>query len=351
MSVPFQEVNRELSGRRVAQELRLEPASESHKFACVACDSPDGLHAYPKQGGGAHCFSCWTTFSAVDLAVAALGLIPVEACRWLADRFGIRSDSPYRRSRKTRTQPKGPAVDPKVLRLRAEVYGDMVATLCLGPGGRAYLESRALNPDFAAVQGLRSIDSPKEWTELVEHLSSAHSMEHLQAAGFAREDGKAWLPWRDKPPAILICYFSRTGQVEAIRFRRMTDGDKRYMVPLRAGARIPWRAEAFDGPCPLDLVITEGELDALSLLGAGYDSTALGGATPSRALLKWVVEAVGHVSSIALWTDADAAGDGAVDRLARLLTEHYGWAWVESHVVRWRSTTDANDMAASGKLH
>jgi len=226
----------------------------------------------------------------------------------------------------------------------------MAVSLSLGPGGRSYLEGRGLNPDFASVQGLRSIDSPTRWTELYEHLDSTHSMEALEAAGLAR-DGKTWMPWWGKAPAILIPYFSRTDQIEAIRFRRMTDGDKRYMVPLRAGARIPWRAEAFDGPCPLDLVITEGELDALSLLGAGYDSTALGGATPSRALLKWVVEAVGHVSSIALWTDADAAGDGAVDRLARLLTEHYGWAWVESHVVRWRSPTDANDMAASGKLH
>ena len=107
---------------------------------------------------------------------------------------------------------------------------------------------------------------------------------------------------------------------------------------------------AFDGPRPLDLVITEGELDALSLLEAGYESVALGGATPSGVMLEWLVDAVEHANTIALWTDADPAGEGAVDRLARLLTKQYGWAWVESHVVRWRSATDANDMAVSGEL-
>ena len=174
-------------------------------------------------------------------------------------------------------------------------------------------------------------------------------MDALEAAGLAR-DGKTWMPWSGKAPAILMPYFSRTGQVEAIRFRCMSPGERRYMAPIGAGARIPWRAETFDGPRPLDLVITEGELDALSLLQAGYESTALGGATPSRVMLEWVVDAVEDASTIALWSDDDAAGEGAVDRLARLLAERYGWAWVEAHLVRWRSATDANDMAASGEL-
>ena len=236
-----------------------------------------------------------------------------------------------------------------MLCLRSEVYGDMAAYLVLGPSGRAYLERRGLNPDFASVQGLRSIDGPTGWAELYEHLGSAHSTEALETAGLAR-DGKEWLPWWGRVPAILIPYFSRTDQIEAIRFRRLSPGERRYMAPIGAGARIPWRAEAFDGPWPLNLVITEGELDALSLLEAGYESAALGGATPSRAVLGWIVDAVEHANTVALWTDADAAGEGAVNRLARLLAERYGWAWVESHVVRWRSATDANDMAASGEL-
>ena len=158
------------------------------------------------------------------------------------------------------------------------------------------------------------------------------------------------MPWWGEAPAILLPYFSQANQVEAIRFRRMTPGEKRYMAPIGAGARIPWRAEAFDGPRPLELVITEGELDALSLLQTGYESVALGGATPSRVMLEWIVDAVREAHTIALWTDADAAGDGAVDRLARLLAERYGWDWLEEHVVRWRSATDANDMVASGAL-
>ena len=233
--------------------------------------------------------------------------------------------------------------------LRAQVYGDMVTSLSLGPSGRAYLGGRGLNPDFASVQGLRSIDGSAEWIKLYNHLVSTHSREALEAAGLAR-DGKTWMPWWDKTPALLIPYFSRTDQVEAIRFRRMTPGDKRYMAPIGAGAQIPWRAKAFDGPRPLDLVITEGEIDALSLLQIGYESVALGGATPARVMLEWVVGAVEDAHTVALWTDADAAGDGAVDRLARLMAERYGLDWLEKHVVRWRSVTDANDMVASGAL-
>ena len=299
MSVPFREVNQELSGLQMAREVGLKPSHEHNKFACVACDSSDGLHAYPGPGNGLHCFSCWTSFSAVDLGVAAWGLTPLEVCRRLAERFGIRPDLSYRRSSRKDVRPSrktcasrqgatGSRAPDSVLRLRSELYGNLVTRLSLGPTGRVYLEGRGLNPDFASAQGLRSIDDATEWTKLYSYLVSTHSTEALEAAGLAR-DGKTWMPWWDKPPAILIPYFSRTEQIEAIRFRRMTDGEKRYMVPIGAGARIPWRAEAFDGPWPLELVITEGELDALSLLQVGYESIALGGATPSRILLEWIV--------------------------------------------------------------
>ena len=354
MNTPYREVNHGLSGTQVAREVGLSEAPERHKYSCPSCQSTDAMQAYPALGGGGHCFSCWTNFTAVDLAAAAWGLIPADACARLAERFGIEAGPRYRNSRRPARQTPSPrppeaSCDPNVRRIRAEVYGETVANLVLGPRGRTYLETRGVNSDFASVQGLRSIDGPTQWTELYEHLGSIHSMEALGAAGFAR-DGNAWMPWGGRVPAILIPYFSRTDQIEAIRFRRMTPGDRRYMAPIGAGARIPWRAEAFDGPRPLDLVITEGELDALSLLEAGYESVALGGATPSGVMLEWLVDAVEHANTIALWTDADPAGEGAVDRLARLLTKQYGWAWVESHVVRWRSATDANDMAASGEL-
>ena len=122
------------------------------------------------------------------------------------------------------------------------------------------------------------------------------------------------------------------------------------MAPIGAGARIPWRAEVFDGPHPLELVVTEGELDALSLVQAGYEAVALGGATPSGALLDWVVEAVTNVATLALWTDADNAGDAAVERLTRLLVERYGWDWIEGRVIRWRCPMDANDLLLAGQL-
>lgn len=91
--VPYGEVNGALSGADVAGEVGLSPARERHKYACPACPSSNALHAYPRPKGGAYCFSCGASFSAVDLAAAALGLSPAEACRRLAERFGIRPES------------------------------------------------------------------------------------------------------------------------------------------------------------------------------------------------------------------------------------------------------------------
>ena len=157
MSVPFREVNRELSGLRMAQEVGLTSARERHKFACVTCDSSDALHAYPGQGEGLYCFGCGTSFSAVDLGAAVWGLTPVEACHRLAERFGIRPDSLARRwssgpARAHGARHTAQEAEPADVRhFRAEVYGYLVGSLCLGAVGRAYLEGRGLNPDFASV--------------------------------------------------------------------------------------------------------------------------------------------------------------------------------------------------------
>ena len=351
---------RMLSGTQVAHEVGLSAARERYKYSCPSCQSTDAMQAYPALGRGAHCFSCWTNFTAVNLAAAAWGLSPADACRRLAERFGIDAEPRYRNSRRPARQtlsPRPPETfgDRNVRRIRAEVYGEMVANLFLGPQGRAYMEARGLDPDFALVQGIRSIESPDEWIEISRRLAANHEPGELVAAGFAYEPDNGgqvcpWLPWRGQVPAALIPYYSRTGQIEAIRFRRMTGGDRKYMVPLRAGARIPWHAEAVEGPDPLELVVTEGELDALSLVQAGYEALALGGATPSSALLDWVVEAVANVAALALWTDADAAGDGAADRLAQSLARRYGSDWVKGRVIRWRSQMDANDRLLAGQL-
>ena len=256
------------------------------------------------------------------------------------------------------TSPRRPDIPPEhpdTRRYRAEVYGELVANLFLGPRGRKYLGGRGLDADFASILGIRSVESWKEWTSIEKRLSARYDLEQRIVAGFAYipDEGppaRWWLPWWGRVPALLIPYHSVTGQVEAIRFRRITQGDRRYMAPLGAGARIPWHAEAFDADRPLEVVVTEGELDALSLLQIGYDSVALGGATPSGALLSWVVEAVADVSRLALWVDADRAGNKAVEKLSRLLAARYGLNWVGRKVVRWRSSVDANDMLAAGQL-
>ena len=360
MAPSYSDVNRTLSGAQVTQEVGLPSARAKHKYGCPSCDSSDALHAYAGAGEGAYCFSCSTAFSAVDLAAAAWGVTPADACSRVADRFGIRGDDlrgfEARRPPRQAVPRTREATDPQVVRIRAEVYGSVVANLRLGEGGRSYLAGRGLNPDFASVQGLRSLDSERAWSDLGRYLVSAFTRDQLVVAGFALrpDDGsppRPWFPWYGRVPAILIPYHSRTGRVEAVRFRRMGgEKDRRYMAPLGAGARIPFGAERFDGPNPLEVVITEGEFDCLALVQAGWGAVALGGATPSGAVFDFVVKAAEDVTSLALWTEADRAGEGAVDKLSRMLAMRYGADWVHSQVRRWRSGMDACAMAAAGAL-
>ena len=336
ISTPWHEVRRALNGPQVAAELGLKPARERDKYGCVACDSSDALHVYADRS---HCYSCGWSGSVIDVAARAWHVEPAEACRRLAERFGIQPDPTCHRERPTRRVE--PTTDADVIRQRAEVYGNAVSLLRLGPAGSAYLRRRGLAPELAMAHGIRSIESPDAWVDLYRQLGDRHDPEAMAAAGFARDDGPPWTPWRGDIPALLIPYLSRAEQVEAVRFRRIDTGmDHRYMAPLRAGARIPWHAEAIDGPHPLHIVVAEGELDALALIQAGYDSIGLGGATPSRRLLSWLVDHVEDVDALALWTDPDQAGDRAVDRLANMLIKRYGAAWVRSRVTRWRAAAD-----------
>lgn len=141
-------------------------------------------------------------------------------------------------------------------------------------------------------------------------------------------------------PALLLPYLDVSGQVVAVRWRRITPGDKRYMAPLGAPTPIPWGAEVIDGPRPLEIVLVEGELDALAARAAGYDAMALGGTNPSSAVLEWVVEHAGDVDGLALWFDADDAGQAAVRRVAHALARRYGVEWCRSRVCAWRSAGD-----------
>lgn len=335
-SVPWDEVRRAFDGPRIAGELGLESARERHKYACVWCSSSDGMHVY--KDGGAKCFACGHSGSVIDLAAARWGVEPVEACRMLAERNGIRPDPLYRPERVVRP-PKAVGLSPNTLQHRSEVYGDLVARTTLASQGRLYLEGRALSPDLAEVHGIRSMESPEEWRSAWATLHDLHGTAAMTDAGLWR-DGRPWHPWGSKVPALLLPYLDPAGQVVAVRWRRLIPGNRRYMAPLRAPASIPWGAEAVEGPRPLELVLVEGELDALAARMAGYDAMALGGTTPAASVIEWVVEHVADVDGLALWFDDDAAGHAAVRRVALALGQRYGIQWLRSRVCQWRSVGD-----------
>lgn len=340
--LPWREVREGIGGPRVAAELGLTPARERGKYACVRCGSSDALHVYPIR---IKCYSCGWGGSVIDLAALALHVSPAEACETLASRFGIGRSSLNRPVPRIRREAPDPT-EAMTQRRRTEVYGDLVAHARLGVRACQYLKGRRLNLDLAAVHGIRSFETPGAWKAAWAALESIHGLDGMLAAGFHGR-GEPWYPWGAQVPAVLLPYVDPFGQVVAVRWRRITPGDRRYMAPLRSPAPIPWGAEALSGPGPLEIVLVEGEFDALAARMTGYDAIALGGATPSATVVRWIVENVRTVDALVLWPDDDNAGRAAMHRIALALGDRYGAEWVLSHVFSWRSERDPADILGS----
>ena len=386
-SLPWQAVNA-LPGDGVAKLLGLQKARESSKWGCLACESSDALHAYP--GGprsGFHCWSCGQSWSNVDAAAHVLRVTPAEACKGLARAFGMALEKIERKRAKDRMVEagriggkKGSAnfSDPSrgdtrdivgqavgmsgVTYQRAEVYGELMDALTLTEEGRAYLEGRSIDAGLAGAYGFRSVDRG-DWRPLTRALGD-FDQEQLEAAGFWK-----WLPWKDRPPALVIPYWL-DGQVVALRFRRLDDGGRKYMSPVGVRMLYAFNLEALDGPdevpnavrdlersdqetrMSLEIHVTEGELDAFSLHQLGQVAVGLPGSMPSRDTLRGLAERLRPADRVVCWMDGDKAGDNGFVRLCRVFQAVNGGRWLRERVARRRigGGLDVNDLVASGRL-
>lgn len=374
-----------LSADRVAEALGLTKARERGKFACVACASSDGLHAYRGDGRGFYCFVCGTAFSNVDAALHRLGVDHATACAHLAGHFGLSADAPlpYRpppASRKTATQTAVtyPALD----RLRADgvvpqmptaVYAAVLEALTLTPNGAAYLRGRGIDPDSASDYGFRSIDGAREWAALGEQLGATFVDAELEAANLyrvpenhgANHGGKSgeksgaavWLPpWSGQRPALLMPY-RVAGEVVAIQLRDLTPGgDKkvRYRALIPTGApRPPFNADAVTDCAGDVLHVTEGELNAFTLMQSGARAVGLKAAVwPDE----WTAR-VRDVRRLVVWFDLDRGSEKKADTLGGMLQSAFGVPWLLDRTRRVPlpagddgKNLDANDLHLRGVL-
>lgn len=351
--LPYGTVNR-IDAVALTVHLGLKPAHAKRKFACLACNSSDGMHAYPN--GGFFCFSCNGRWTNVDAMAASFRKSPREACRDLAETFSIElgTVSQFRLSSDVVTRnvaPHGPEADHgdafeelrklgTVPSLPAVIYTAIVEHLALGPKGSAYLAKRNLDPSQCAGFGLRSIETARQWSQLNEFLRDSWMIEELQEAAIIQ------FPWRGIQPAILLPYWS-AGEVSIIRFRALSNVTPKYRSLRGRRILFPFNSAALEGSEGCEIHVTEGEIDALTLHLASHRAVGLPGAGVSKAPLLHIANSVKCVSRLIIWRDSDNAGDRFVTRVCEALGHECGSEWVQSRVIvrRLRGSKDVNELA------
>jgi hypothetical protein len=253
-----------------------------------------------------HCHGCGDGGTAIDLLLATRHAHDIrDALDWLAHRAGLTSavapDGTRRAVRDTSvTRPEAPAsprtVDPHIIE-QLDAYTAACAEHLRSPAGRpvrAWLtERRAIPPDV------------------------------IDAAGLGADPGPRHLPRPDGLPRVF----------PAVVFPVRVDDHVVYTVSrhLRPAASRWWNTAERVAPNPRlafyqplgrpagGIVVTEGPLDALSALAAGYQGAAILGAGTVSAAIADRLAATGNRLLLAL--DNDPEGRRANDRLAALLTE------------------------------
>jgi hypothetical protein len=291
-----------------------------------------------------HCHGCGDGGTAIDLLVRAGRVRDVrEALDWLADRTGIAAVIPLHGDERAPARPCRPVPPPPPVIDRAVVeqledYTAACVAYLHSPGGRpmrAWLsERRAIPPDV------------------------------IDAAGLGADPGPRVIPRPDGVPRAF----------PAVVFPVREDGRVVYTVSrhLRPVASRWWNTAERLAPNPrlafyrapgsqpsTGLVVTEGPIDALSAVAAGYDAAAILGAGTVGPDVADRLANAGQRLLLALDNDED--GRRGQGRLAELLTQrstrwltvpiplHHGDlnAWHLACRVRWPSVMSACDRLVS----
>lgn len=257
-----------------------------------------------------HCHGCGAGGTAIDLLLATGHAHDVrDAFDWLADRTGLSPESvaPYQRPRRVRpvAVPPTPAPDRAVDPAVVDELDDY-ATSCVD-----HLHSQAGRPVLAWLTERRAIPP-----------------DVIEAAGIGADPGPRHLPRPDGVPKVfpaVVFPIRRDGHVIYSVSRHLRPAASRWWNTaerLAPNPRLAW----FDPPGrPAGgIVVTEGPIDALSALAAGYRSAAILGAGTITPAIADQLAASGERLLLAL--DNDAEGRRAHDRLAGLLTDR-GASW------------------------
>jgi hypothetical protein len=296
-----------------------------------------------------HCHGCGDGGTAIDLLLATRNAEDVrDALDWLAHRVGLTPEPlPAGRPRALQVVPIAPRPLSVPPALDARTIGqlDAYAAACA-----EHLHSRAGREVWAWLTEQRAIPP-----------------EVIEAAGLGADPGPRRLPRPDGVPRVF----------PAVVFPVRQDGHVVYTVSrhLRPVASRWWNTAERVAPNPRlafydpprrtasGIVVTEGPIDALSGLAAGYQAAAILGAGTNSPAIADRLAATGKRVLLAL--DNDPEGHRAHERLASMLSDrdatwstlpipgHYSDLneWHGANRARWREVLRTTALLTSCQHH
>jgi DNA primase len=338
----------ELLGPRARPALRMWP-----------CPNPDHhqtgrtppLSVFTARNGHQrwHCHGCGDGGTAIDLLLATRHAHDVrDALDWLAHRAGLAPDSPPSgpaRGLKAVPPVRRPPSVPEAIDQRTVEQLDAYASACV-----EHLHSRDGREVRAWLTEQRAIPS-----------------EVIEAAGLGADPGPRRLRRPDGVPRVfpaVVFPVRQHGHVVYTVSRHLRPVASRWWNTAERVAPNP-RLAFYDPPAQAarGIVVTEGPIDALSALAAGYRAAAILGAGAITPAIADRLAATGQRVLLAL--DNDSEGHRAHDRLSSMLTgcgvpwsalpipDHYGDLneWHTASRGRWREVLRTNALLASCHHH
>lgn len=262
-----------------------------------------------------YCFGCNAGGDVITFIQGIENLGYVEAVKVLADRAGLRL-------------PEEPDDAAAKLRLRAQeacreaaryFYGELYA-----PGGRAaldYLLKRGLTDKTIKKFGLGF--APDSWDHCVLHLRDKGFREsELQAAGLATRgrNGGLYSYFRGR---VMFPIIDRRGAVIGFGGRVIGEGGPKYLnspdTPLFKKTQNLYGLNFSKNTRESYFILTEGYMDAIAVMKAGYDNVV---ATLGTALTAEQARLLSrYTKEVVIAYDGDAAGQKATERAIGVLKQ------------------------------
>lgn len=291
---------RELDIMQVADALGM--GLRGRRALCVHHDDHHPSLAFNVKTNTCHCFSCGFSADAIGLVMERLQLSFVEACKWLADYFGVYIGDvdglPRRPASSTASQRRLSSIR-ELYRQQRVVHGHLVATqpsvdveyyqrlfaqMGLTDSGRRFLfEERMLSPRVADSCHIVSTDR------------------RLCMGRVGRSSFEA--------PSLLIPYFDIEGRLVSVQSRYLGGGEAGKGVPRFKFApgshRMVYGLERLRGYALGEpLLLTEGPSDCWTALTLGFNAIAV----PSATLFDRSVLPLLLGRNLHIFPDQDEAG-------------------------------------------